>query len=188
MTEAEGFQLVHSDRCPKCGETELYEPGDEQGSCRVCRGVFLDGDAVRFGNELGTIRALTFEEACDALTDHDEGCDECRDEPAEEEVHSRMDEHWLFVHAGRGRLSGNHVLRGHALIVHAVVWTPPAVGPGHPVYEEALDVVRRYAGASRGIEQARARIHRAQRDEREAWTKVRPALTKLVEAAKAEVS
>lgn len=192
MAEAEGFQLVTSDRCPKCGETALYEPGGEWATCRVCRGVFVDGDAVYFGNELGTIHEIGFEEAREALAEDDE-CENCRDEPSDDAVDSLMEEQWLFVPKkavrkygdGLARSLGRQIAR-EAPLVHACAWTPPPVGPGHPVYEEALDAVRRYAGASRGIEQARARLHRAQRDGREAWTKIRPALTALVEAAKAE--
>lgn len=187
------FHLVTSDRCPKCGETALYEPGGEWAACRVCRGVFLDGDAVRLGNELGTIHEIDFEEAREALSEDDD-CDCCRVDPSDEAVDSLIEEHWLFVPekavkehgADLARALGRQISREDPLIVHASAWTPPPVGPGHPVYEEALEVVRKYAGASRRVEHFRGALHQAQERERATWAEVRPALTALVEAAKVE--
>lgn len=190
---SEGLKLHHSNACPACGESGSLWPG--QGRCDVCTGTFRGGQRVRYNHRLGRLHALTDQESCDAIMmaydlpdDRDPGVVYAKEIEEHNATHLRFeyDEDQLpWEYKTRGCTNLHTILkRDDPGLAHASAWKPPPLGPGHPEFEDVLDVIREH-GSARVLEAvAEAKLDAARERSREAWKRVRPALKKLIELSR----
>lgn len=186
MSEAETvFRLVHSDRCPRCGEHSLYRTGES--ACRACLRDFRPGDRVTYGSVPGVIREVEWGEAESFLTEEDECiCHgvEHRVPPKEGEVEEFLEENFCFEPEDKRRMGSRFVNRDDEDLAHLISLDPTPVGSGQSAYEDLMNHIERYERKTQEIIIQKALVSSKEKDADREWQNIKSAVDKLIEDAR----